>query len=546
MTTGKQPEPFPTQGPFPCLFGPYVIVNYLGEGGMGRVYLALTRDRHGEHLFVVKRFGNPRARFTPPQILENQARFQHEADITKALSHPCIARTFTSVHQGQASYLVQEFIHGLTLDYLISLMNPQRMPVPLAAHIIAQIAGALHYVHEFHGMGLIHRDLTAENVMFSRTGEVKVIDFGIAKATLLDETLTKPNIVVGKPLWTAPEVAGGAKPDRRADLYALGMLFWHLLCGENPEGHLDIEKPSLPSPSTLNSEVSAHIDAIVAKALHSNPKHRFQTAQELLDVVSPLIPEGYQGPKELARLVVGYDVVREMEYFNARVAEARPLLEQACPTPKPFSRRKVFLIAIISAIAALALGFLLFPGSHVHSVAAITPGRPAPTPNPPPMPLQAPPSYLPETSVFKPEASLPPQQPSPPQTAEPLPHQVPPSPSPSSPPPISHRSQKHPSQPQRLTATSSQPIATPPLPSPEELLTEAMDNFQRTDLPRTLSLARASAHMSPSPDAYILIARALFESDPAGAQAALETALRLSPGNRQAVRLLEQLKQRNP
>jgi hypothetical protein len=141
---------------------------------------------------------------------------------------------------------------------------------------------------------------------------------------------------------------------------------------------------------------------------------------------------------------------------------------------------------------------------------------------------------------------LPPQQPSPPQTAEPLPHQVPPSPSPSSPPPISHRSQKHPSQPQRLTATSSQPIATPPLPSPEELLTEAMDNFQRTDLPRTLSLARASAHMSPSPDAYILIARALFESDPAGAQAALETALRLSPGNRQAVRLLEQLKQRNP
>jgi serine/threonine protein kinase len=544
MTTDKEPEAFSTEGPFPCLFGSYVLVNHLGEGGMGRVYLALTRDRQGEHLYVVKRFGNPRARFTPAQILENQQRFQHEADITKALSHPCIARTFTSVHQGPASYLVQEFIHGVTLDYLISLMNPQQMPVPLVAYIVAQIAGALHYVHEFRGMGLIHRDLTAENVMFSRAGEVKVIDFGIAKATLLDGTLTKPNIVVGKPLWTAPEVAEGAKPDRRADLYALGMLLWHLLCGETPEGHLDLEKSSLPPPSTLNSEVSAQVDAIVAKALHPNPKHRFQTAQELLHVVTPLIPGGYQGAKELARLVVGYDLVREMDYFNARVAEARPLLDQICRAPKPFPRRKVFLIAIISAVAALTIGFLLFLGNHVHSVASTSPRLPAPTLNPPPLPLQAPPSKLPETSVFKPEASLSPHQPSPSPTTEPLPHQA--LPSLSSPPTPSRRSQKRSPQPRTLTATPSQPFANPPLPSPEELLTEAMDRFQRADLPGTLALARASANKRPSPDAYILIARALFESDPAGAQAALETALRLSPGSHQATRLLEQLRQRNP
>ena len=548
MTTGNQQGAFSTEGPLPRLFGPYVLVSQLGEGGMGRVYLAVSRDKQGEHLQVVKRFGNPRARFTAAQILENQERFRREAELTMEMSHPSIARTFTSVHHGSASYLVQEFIHGFTLNHLLADMQEQLLPIPLAAHIVVQIAGALHYVHEFRGMGLIHRDLTAENVMFSRAGEVKVIDFGIAKATLLDETLTKPNIVVGKPLWTAPEVAEGAKPDRRADLYALGLLSWYLLSGRNPEGYLDETHPSLPPPSTFNPEVSPDLDGIVAKALNPDPNHRFQTAQEVLQTVTPLIPNAYQGAKELARLVVGYQPVRELDYFNAMIAATRPLLDQIYPTPKLFPRRKVFLIAIISAAAAPAIGFLLFPGSHLkhHSVAATSPIFPSPTPNPSPLPSQAPPSKLPEASVFKPEASLPPQQPSPRPTAEPLPHQAPPSPSPSSAPTASRRSQRHPPQPHSLATTPSQPIANPPLPSPEELLTEAMDYFQRTDLPRTLALARASANMRPSPDAYILIARALFESDPAGAQAALETALRLAPGNRQAARLLDDLKQRNP
>ena len=537
MAESKPSEHSSIEGPFPCLFGGYVLVNHLGEGGMGRVYLALTRDEHGEHLYVVKRFGNPRARFSPAQILENQERFRHEADVTKALRHPCIARTFSSVDQGPASYLVQEFIHGLTLDYLISLMHPQQMPVPLAAHIVTQIAEALHYVHEFRGMGLIHRDLTAENVMFSRAGEVKVIDFGIAKATLLDETLTKPNIVVGKPLWTAPEVAEGAKPDRRADLYALGMLFWHLLCGQTPEGHLDETHPTLPPPSTFNPEVAPHLDRIVAKALDPNPNHRFQTAQEFLHLVTPLIPDGYQGAKELARLVVGYDLVREMDYFNARVAEARPLLEQICPTPKPFSIWKVFLIAIISAAAALAIGSYLLLGSRstTHqdvlppsrippSSAASSSPTPSPIPPPPvPLPIPTSPPQLPEAlseaPVLKPQASSPPHQPRPRTTKARLlstPHVI---------------LEEHPS----------------PDPAPEELLASALEAIDRSQLSQALDLAKLAATHGAGAKAYILIARVLsLKQDPAGAQDALETALRLSPGNRQATRLLEDLKQRNP
>jgi serine/threonine protein kinase len=533
MTTGKHREAFSTEGPLPRLLGPYVLASQLGEGGMGRVYLALSRDKHGEHLQVVKRFGNPRAQFTTTQILENQERFRREAELTMEMSHPSIARTFTSVHHGSASYLVQEFIHGFTLDHLLVDMQEHLLPIPLAAHIVVQIAGALQYVHAFRGMGLIHRDLTAENVMFSRTGEVKVIDFGIAKATLLDETLTKPNIVVGKPLWTAPEVAEGAKPDHRADLYALGMLSWYLFSGHNPEGFLDETHPSLPSPSRFNPEVSAHIDAIVAKALHPNPKQRFQTAQELLDVVSPLIPEGYQGAKELARLVVGYQPVLELDYLNAMIAATRPLLDQICPAPKPFARRKVFPIAILLVAAAFAIGtaVLLRAKSRQHSGDTTAPRLPSPIPSSPPVSPKIPAQPTPLPS----EPS--PQVPPPHQTQAPLPVVAPS--------PTAHLRKgtgrrNHHADTDSLTEHSSSDL------TPEQLIDDALEAFTHSKFSEALAMARASIKIRPEPTAYVLIGRVLFESDPAGAQDALDTALRLAPGNRQAARLLEELKQRNP
>ena len=176
-----------------------------------------------------------------------------------------------------------------------------------------------------------------------------------------------------KPLWTAPEVAEGRKPDRRADLYALGLLFWYLLSGRNPEGDLDSPSPSLPPPSTFNPEVSASLDESVMKAVHPNPDRRFQTAQEFQEILAPLMPEGYQGSKELARLVVGYQLVRENDYFAALVAGARPLLDQISPTRISFSKRKALLVASISTVAILAIGLPLLLGGKVnqHAVLAL-------------------------------------------------------------------------------------------------------------------------------------------------------------------------------
>ena len=226
----------------------------------------------------------------------------------------------------------------MTLDYFMGALSggspEQHLPIALATHIAIQIADALAYLHEFKGLGLIHRDLTATNVMLSQKGEVKVIDFGIAKATIADDGLTQPNLVVGKPLWTAPEVRQGKKPDRRTDLYALGLLYWYLLSGEDPTDHLD-ETPTaqLPPPSTFRAEIPGALDGLVVQAVHAHPDRRFQTAQEFHLAIARFLPKGYPGVSELATIVRRYQLTSEDEFFAELVNRARPLLGQTRPPP---------------------------------------------------------------------------------------------------------------------------------------------------------------------------------------------------------------------
>jgi serine/threonine protein kinase len=379
-----------------------VLASYLDEGGMGRVYLALTRSRRGEQLCVLKKFGNPRSRFSAEQVRENQERFRRESEISLALLHPCIGRTLSSVADGPESYLVQEFIDGMTLDQLVSSLttDSEHLAIPLVAHIAAQIARALDYVHDYRGLGLVHRDLTPSNVMLAQSGDVKVIDFGIAKATLADDSLTRPHVLVGKPLWTAPEVVDGQKVDRRADLYALGLLFWHLLSRQDPEGHLDASGGSLPPPSTFNPEVSSAIDGIVQRAIHANPNRRFQTAAEFLDAISPLIPPGYDGAKALAHQVYRYESALKKEAIAGDVARARPLLAAIPPVSGPSWKWTVAIIAPLAVVAGIGIWFLFrqepLPAKEPAPRAAQTPWVSSP-PDASALPADARPSVVTET-----------------------------------------------------------------------------------------------------------------------------------------------------
>ena len=522
MTPGSPDDSSLRETGFPRRLGPYVLAAFLDEGGMGRVYLALRNVDGADQLCVIKRFGNPRASFTTEQILENRERFRREAEITMALDHPCIARTFSSEHEGSQSYLVQEYVKGMTLQSLTSCLTSgkEHYSIPLAAHIVAQIAGALAYVHDFRLLGLVHRDLTPTNVMLAESGEVKVIDFGIAKATLTDDSLTQPHIVVGKPLWTAPEVVTGDKPDRRADLYALGLLFWHLLTGNDPTSYLAKVIAPLPPPSEVNPDVPAQLDKIVVKAVHADPNRRFQTAAEFLGVVTPLIPEGYQGSKELAYQLFRYHSDLRDKAFANDITRARPLLEEAEP---PRSKHKMVLVSLLCTASAIAIGIPIVHGLHAHRTVQPDPAQtPTPTVSPrPAVPPDAPPLPLPQ----RPHASLSTTVPPPP--AAPPVHAA-----------VAARAK---------VAHESKPEPTTPQQSADELLASATDDFDNSELTKAFGLANLAAERGAGAPAYVLIGRILaMKHDPAGAEAAFTHALRLSPKNAEAARRLERLRRKAP
>jgi serine/threonine protein kinase len=379
---------------FPLRFGPYVLVQFLGEGGMGRVYLALMGTQGTEKLCVVKRMGSAWSHVPAVELPKMERRFRREAKIAMSLSHGSIAQTY---HAGdeQGPYLVQEFVHGKDLRSLVSAATPtgEAIPVATSSYIVSQIARGLAYLHDFQGRGLVHRDVTPENVLLSFTGEVKLIDFGVAKSTTLEDSLTQRGGWLGKPNWTAPELARGGKLDRRADLFSLGLLYWYLLSGKDPGSMVaDSSEPNerFPPPSSFNPEVSPALDRIVAKAINVDPEFRFQRAEDFQQVVSHFIPTAFLGERQVATLLSRYSAVRKDELLASLVAGARPLLDPAHTPSQPVQeketsrrpRRKwsppVFLA--LGAAGILAAIWALSPRPIAPSTPAITTTKPAQLP----------------------------------------------------------------------------------------------------------------------------------------------------------------------
>jgi tetratricopeptide (TPR) repeat protein len=290
-----------------------------------------------------------------------------------------------------------------------------------------------------------------------------------------------------------------------------------LLSGHDPTSQLAQVLGPLPPPSEFNPEVSAQLDEIVAKAVQVDPNHRFQTAAEFLAAVAPLIPEGYQGSKELAHQLFRYHSPLGEEGFANDIARARPLLEQSEP---PRSSHKLILLALLSTAAVIALGIPLVHRHH-HSIV-------------PPAPAQA----------ATPSVAAQPAAPMVPPT-EPLPRQ-PPAPRPTPVPPIPAAPPVHPAaMPQAKAAREIKPQPATSQQSADELLASALDSFDHSDTPKALSLARLAAERGAGAQAFVLISGCLYvKKDYAGAKEALEHALLLSPDNVEAKRGLEKIRRK--
>lgn len=256
--------------------GRYELIQKIARGGMAEVYMA--KDQLLDRPVALK--------VLFPELSVNVSfveRFRREAQAAANLSHPNIVSVFDWGEADNTYFIVMELVDGVTLSSLIKdsgHLQPDR-----AAHIAAEVAASLSFAHRH---GVIHRDVKPSNVLITEDGQVKVTDFGIARAATADGDLTQTGAVMGTATYIPPEQAQGLVVDGRSDVYSLGVVLYEMLTGKVPfsgDSPLSIaykhvrEEPV--HPRELIPEIPAALEAIVLKAMAKDPGARYQSAIEM-------------------------------------------------------------------------------------------------------------------------------------------------------------------------------------------------------------------------------------------------------------------------
>jgi eukaryotic-like serine/threonine-protein kinase len=271
----------------PSSIGRYDILSLLGEGGMARVFLALRRDAFGsEKLVVIKQV---RPQFAADS--EFLTMFMDESRIALQLNHPNVVHTYEVVAEDPDYFLSMEFLEGRTLAQVLRKYGRRSFPVDLHIWILTQVLAGLQYAHELRDLdgtplGIVHRDVNPSNVLITSTGEVKLLDFGIAKAAGA-ATFTQQGVVKGKLGYAAPEQCLGRASDARTDLFAVGMMLWEAIAGQRrsaAESNAALLQARVtnkePSIDQVVPDVSPRLAEVCQRALAYSLEERYSSAAE--------------------------------------------------------------------------------------------------------------------------------------------------------------------------------------------------------------------------------------------------------------------------
>ena len=281
---GQRRETEPVAG---TLIGGCRLEEPLAYGSFGTVYRAVDLD--SSELRAVKVLSQ--FRFSDARIA---ARFDREAELLLALEHPNIVKVFRGGRQDGMPFLVMELIDGVSLSALMRFVGT--VDLPEACQLVCQAALALQFAS---AKSVIHRDIKPSNIMLTSTGEVRVLDFGLAVMTLdvpLSERLTASGQVLGTPDYIAPEqIKDSRQADVRSDLYSLGCVFYELLSGKPPFrdqrstlGKLRAHRQDPPVPIEIAaSSIPAEIATLIGKLLEKDPGDRPPTPDEIISVLQP-------------------------------------------------------------------------------------------------------------------------------------------------------------------------------------------------------------------------------------------------------------------
>jgi serine/threonine-protein kinase len=271
-------------------FGKYLILDHLVDGGMAKICRARYLGEQANKMVAVK--------MVQPQFSNDEAfvrMFQDELNITFGMLHPNIMQVYDYGKTNGQLYTAMEYIHGANLKQYLDRLKEKKVvfPVEISCYIISQVCLGLHYAHTFTDKltgkpyNVVHRDISPHNIMLTYDGAVKVIDFGIAKASTNSEA-TQAGTIKGKMSYLAPEYLDGLELDARYDEFALGITLWELLCSRrlfqasNDLAVLkQIQACKIVPPSQINPSVPKELDAIVMKALSKDRSQRYDNLDQM-------------------------------------------------------------------------------------------------------------------------------------------------------------------------------------------------------------------------------------------------------------------------
>src|ERR1044071_6983218 len=349
------------------LGGRYELDGVVGRGGMAEVYRA--RDIRLDRIVAIKTL---RADLARDQIF--QARFRREAQSAASLNHPSIVAVYDTGEDMATGvpvpYIVMEYVDGRTVRDL--LIEGHRLLPERTLEIIDGVLRALDYSHQ---AGIVHRDIKPGNVMVTRNGDVKVMDFGIARAMSdAQATMTQTAQVIGTAQYLSPEQARGERVDARSDLYSTGCLLYELLTGRPPFtgdspvaiAYQHVREHPIP-PSRIDPEIPAWADAIVLKAMAKDPNDRYQSAADRhqdiqralsgMPVAAPTRADMYAGTRAMTPGMMPAGPTSAIPAYRYGPEE---------PPPGRDGRRR-WVWAIVALVALIVLGGGYFAFHYVSS-----------------------------------------------------------------------------------------------------------------------------------------------------------------------------------
>lgn len=366
------------------VLGRYELLLPVARGGMAEVWAARLHGSRGfRKLVAIKTI--LRGAIDDTRL---EQMFLAEAELASRIQHPNVVQTLELGEHASGLYLVLEWVEGQSLSALLTEASAHGgIPLKIAVNLVGQACKGLHAAHELTDengapLGVVHRDISPQNVLVSFSGTVKVVDFGIAKATAAASTLTEAGEVKGKLAYMAPEqLRGSAGVDRRADIFSMGTLLYamttgrHPFRGDHPSATLRniTTRGSVPPPSAHVEDYPSALEEVVLKSLKKDPSERFATAHEMLQALERAVPEALERSfdAKVAEFIAKVSGSSGSERHQ-RIREAGDMLD----------RLRIKSGSSLEQTSPSSLSALAIDGSNVTQQSALllagAPGQPAP------------------------------------------------------------------------------------------------------------------------------------------------------------------------